>query len=159
MTDRPTRRNSPSVSERRCSILGGVAADRAEARSQLQAAVESGSGLDVFAKVIEAQGGDPSVLEDPSLLPSAASAHTVVADRAGFVERCDALAVGRSAVRLGAGRQAKEDDVDPGVGITILAKVGDAVAAGDALATVRYNTDASTERLPAGARAGMGDRR
>lgn len=123
-------------------ILGGVAADRAEARSQLQAAVESGSGLDVFAKVIEAQGGDPSVLEDPSLLPSAASAHTVVADRAGFVERCDALAVGRSAVRLGAGRQAKEDDVDPGVGITILAKVGDAVAAGDALATVRYNTDA-----------------
>ena len=123
-------------------ILGGVAADRAEARSQLQAAVESGSGLDVFAKVIEAQGGDPSVLEDPSLFPSAAGAHTVVADRAGFVERCDALAVGRSAVRLGAGRQAKEDDVDPGVGITILAKVGDAVAAGDALATVRYNTDA-----------------
>jgi pyrimidine-nucleoside phosphorylase len=108
-------------------ILGGVAEDRAEAGSQLQAAVESGSGLELFAKVIEAQGGDPSVLEDPSLLPMA--------------ERCDALAVGRSAVRLGAGRQAKEDNVDPGVGITILAKVGDAVAAGDALATVRYNTD------------------
>ena len=121
-------------------VLGGVAADRADARAQLQAAVASGSGLEVFAKVIEAQGGDPSVLEDPSLLPSAGSTHTVVADRAGFVERCDALAVGRSAVRLGAGRQAKEDDVDPGVGITINAKVGDAVAAGDALATVRYNT-------------------
>ena len=121
-------------------ILGGVAANRSEARAQLQAAVESGSGLEVFAKVIEAQGGDPSVLEDPSLLPSAGSTHTVVADRAGFVERCDALVVGRSAVRLGAGRQAKEDDVDPGVGITINAKVGDAVAAGDALATVRYNT-------------------
>jgi len=122
-------------------LLGGVAADRAEARAQLQEAVASGSGLDVFAKVIEAQGGDPSVLEDPSLLPSASSTHTVVADRAGFVARCDALAVGRSAVRLGAGRQAKEDDVDPGVGITIHAKVGDAVAVGDALAIVRYNAD------------------
>jgi len=121
-------------------VLGGVAADRAEARAQLKAAVASGSGLEVFAKVIEAQGGDPSVLEDPSLLPSAGSTYTVVADRAGFVERCDALAVGRSAVRLGAGRQAKEDDVDPGVGITINSKVGDAVATGDALATVRYNT-------------------
>ena len=122
-------------------ILGGVAEDRAEARAQLQAAVDSGSGLYLFAKVIEAQGGDPRVLEDRSLLPSAAQTHTVVADRSGFVERCDALAVGRSAVRLGAGRQAKEDDVDPGVGITVLAKVGDAVAAGDALATVRYNSE------------------
>ena len=122
-------------------ILGGVAEDRKKARSRLQAAVESGSGLEVFAKVIEAQGGDPRVLEDLSLLPSATRTHTIVTDRAGFVERCDALAVGRSAVRLGAGRQAKEDDVDPGVGITIIAKVGDAVAAGDALASVRYNTE------------------
>jgi pyrimidine-nucleoside phosphorylase len=122
-------------------VLGGVAADRAEAKSQLERAVESGSGLEVLAKVIEAQGGDPNVLEDPSLLPSAARVHTVVAEGAGFVERCDALAVGRSAVRLGAGRQVKDDDVDPGVGITIHAKVGDPVDAGDPLGTVRYNTD------------------
>ena len=122
-------------------ILGGLAANRTEARAQLQEAVASGSGLEVFAKVIVAQGGDPNVLEDPSLLPSAGSTHTVVADQAGFVDRCDALAVGRSAVRLGAGRRTKEDDVDPGVGITIHAKVGDAVAVGDPLATVRYNTD------------------
>ena len=81
------------------------------------------------------------MLEDPSRLPSARNTHTVVAERAGFVNRCDALAVGRSAVRLGAGRQAKEDHVDPAVGITLHAKVGDAVAAGDALATVRYNSD------------------
>jgi len=123
-------------------VLGGVAADRIEARSRLEDAVQSGTGLDVFAKVIEAQGGDPAVLEDPTILPSADHVHTVVADRAGFIERCDALAVGRSAVRLGAGRQAKEDDIDPGVGISIHAKVGDAVGVGDALGTVRYNTDA-----------------
>jgi pyrimidine-nucleoside phosphorylase len=122
-------------------ILGGVAADQDEARSRLESVVASGAGLDVFARVIVAQGGDPRVLDDQSLLPSADRTHTVVADRAGFIERCDALAVGRSAVRLGAGRQAKEDDVDPGVGITIQARVGDEVTTGDALAAVRYNTD------------------
>lgn len=122
-------------------ILGGVAADRDEARLRLESVVASGAGLEVFAKVIVAQGGDPRVLDDPSLLPSADRTHTVVTDRAGFIERCDALVVGRSAVRLGAGRQAKGDDVDPGVGITIQARVGDEVTTGDALATVRYNTD------------------
>jgi len=122
-------------------ILGGVAVDRDDARSQLDSVVASGAALDVFARVIEAQGGDPRVLDDQSLLPSADHLFTVVAERSGFVERCDALSVGRSAVRLGAGRQAKEDDVDPAVGITVLAKVGDEVAAGDALATVSYNTD------------------
>ncbi len=122
-------------------MLGGVAADRDEARSQLDSVIASGAALDVFARVIEAQGGDPRVLDDQSLFPSADHLFTVVAERSGFVERCDALSVGRSAVRLGAGRQAKEDDVDPAVGITVLAKVGDEVAAGDALATVSYNTD------------------
>jgi pyrimidine-nucleoside phosphorylase len=123
-------------------VLGGVAGDGIEARRRLEDAVTSGAGLSVFAAVIEAQGGDPGVLEDVSIFPSADREHTVVATRPGFVERCDALAVGRSAVRLGAGRQAKEDDVDPGVGITIHAKVGDDVADGSPLATVRYNTDA-----------------
>jgi pyrimidine-nucleoside phosphorylase len=122
-------------------ILGGVAADRIEARSQLDSVISSGAALDVFAKVIEAQGGDARVLDDQSILPSAERVFTVVADKSGFVERCDALAVGRSAVRLGAGRQAKDDEVDPGVGISIQARVGDEVAAGDALATVSYNTD------------------
>lgn len=123
-------------------ILGGVATDRDEARSRLESVIASGAALDVFARVIEAQGGDPRVLDDQSLLPAADRVHTVAADRAGFIERCDALSVGRAAVRLGAGRQAKEDDVDPGVGITIQAKVGDEVTIGDTLATVSYNTDA-----------------
>ncbi len=122
-------------------ILAGVATDATDARVRLEAAVSSGAGLDVFARVIEAQGGDPRVLDDRSLLPVAANRHVVVADRAGFVERCDALSVGRAAVRLGAGRQAKEDDIDPAVGITVHAKVGDTVESGTPLATVRYNTD------------------
>ncbi len=122
-------------------LLGGITTDRDDARSRLEAAVTSGAGLDVFAKVIEAQGGDPRVLDDISILPSADRVHTLTANRSGYVERCDALAVGRSAVRLGAGRQAKEDEIDPGVGITVHAKVGAEVTDGTPLATVRYNTD------------------
>src|SRR5665811_204512 len=122
-------------------LLGGVARDGADARRQLEAAVTSGAAMDILAKVIEAQGGDPRVLDDPSILPAADRIHMIVADRSGFVERCDALAVGRSAVRLGAGRHAKEDEVDPGVGITLHAKVGDEVAHGTPLAAVRYTTD------------------
>lgn len=122
-------------------MLGGAVDDQAEARSRMENAISSGAALDIFARVIEAQGGDPRVLDEPSLLPSAVQNHAIVADRPGFVERCDALTVGRSAVRLGAGRQAKEDEIDPGVGISIHAKVGDQVGAGDPLATVRYNTD------------------
>ncbi len=123
-------------------ILGGVTRDRVAARSQLKSVVASGAALEVFAKVIEAQGGDPRVLDDQSLFPSAENSFVVGATKPGFVERCDALAVGRSAVRLGAGRQAMGDYIDHGVGITVQSKVGDEIAVGDALATVRYNTDA-----------------
>jgi thymidine phosphorylase len=62
------------------------------------------------------------------------------------VSRCDALAVGRAAVALGAGRQRKEDSVDHAVSIELLAKVGDEVAHGDALARIGYN---DTERFEA----------
>ncbi|MEN8114686.1 MAG: thymidine phosphorylase [Actinomycetota bacterium] len=126
-------------------VLGGLAGDVADGRSQLETAVTSGAGLEVFEKVIVAHGGDPRVLEDTAVFPTGRHEHVITADRAGYVERCDALTVGRSAVRLGAGRRAKEDDVDPGVGITVLARVGDALDAGAPLATVRYNTEAQLD--------------
>lgn len=122
-------------------IVGGVESDVAAARSRIEDALASGSGLERFADLIEAQGGDPRVVEDPSILPRAAMTHTITADRDGFVVRCDALAVGRAGVRLGAGRAKKEDTVDPAVGITIHAKRGTAVTAGEPLATVGYNDE------------------
>lgn len=121
-------------------VLGGLALDVADGRAQLEGAVSTGAGLEVFEKVIVAHGGDPRVLEDTGAFPDAEHEYVLAAATAGHVSRCDALTVGRSAVRLGAGRRAKEDDVDPGVGITVNVKVGDPVDAGDALATVRYNT-------------------
>jgi pyrimidine-nucleoside phosphorylase len=108
-------------------------------RTVLAEAISSGKALQKFMEVIESQGGDPSVIENPDLLPTCAHEAVVVADREGFVVRCDALAIGAAATRLGAGRDRKEDAIDPGVGITLEAKVGDRVAVGDSLARVRYN--------------------
>ncbi len=122
-------------------LAGGVATDVADARQRLQRAVSSGAAIDKLAEVVTEQGGNGNVVLNRSLLPTAASTHEVIADQSGFVTRCDALALGLGAVRLGGGRQRKEDAVDPAVGITVHAKVGDDVSAGDRLATVAYNDD------------------
>lgn len=123
-------------------LLGRAAPTEVEARRLLTEALDSGRALETFRKVVEAQGGDPRVVEDPSLLPTAPLAFTVVAEGSGFVIRADARRIGVAAMRLGAGRERKEDAVDPGVGITVLAKPGRTVSAGDPLAVLRYRDGA-----------------
>jgi pyrimidine-nucleoside phosphorylase len=108
-------------------------------RDLLESKIESGQALEKFKEVIAAQDGDPSVVDDPSRLPRAPETATVNADRAGYVTRCNALTVGITATRLGAGRERADDVVDPGVGITLHKKLGDRVETGDALATVHYS--------------------
>ena len=122
-------------------MLGGIASDQDDARTRLDNAVASGEALDRFRRLIIAQDGDPAVLDDPDRLPRAARTFELRAEEDGFVTRADALDVGVAAVRLGAGRERKEDAVDHAVGITVHAKVGDEVSAGDVLATVAHNTD------------------
>jgi pyrimidine-nucleoside phosphorylase len=119
-------------------LLAGAAAGRAEARHRLEQAVASGAAFAKLVEVVEAQGGDPAVIHDPSLLPRAPHAHEVVAPRAGFLTRCDALDLGTAAMRLGAGRERKEDAIDPGVGLRVLAKVGDAVESGQPLVRLAW---------------------
>ena len=115
--------------------LGGIG----EARSRLEEAIANGSALEKLKDVTRAHGGDPSVIDDPSLLPSAAHVETIPSPTAGYITGCDALAVGLATTRLGAGRERQEDEIDHGVGVTINAKLGDQVAKGDPLATVRFN--------------------
>ena len=121
--------------------LGGVDGGR----DRLEAAIADGSALEKLKDVAVAHGGDPSVLDDTSLLARADREAVVAAETAGFVTRCDALTIGLAATHLGAGRERKEDDVDPGVGVTLHAKVGDEVAVGDPLATVRYSDESRWE--------------
>lgn len=105
------------------SLLHGAPVE--ESRSEAEEALSSGRAAEVFARMVEAQGGDPSVVEEPAkVLPSAAVVHEVPAPD-GYLERVDVEALGRTAVGLGAGRRAKGDAIDPSVGVVFLAEIGD----------------------------------
>ena len=121
--------------------LAGLAGDDETARQLLRTAIDSGAAMQKFAEVITAQGGDPRVLERPGLLPRARYQEELPAPRSGYVTVCDALNVGTAAMRLGAGRERKEDRIDPAVGITIVAKPGERVDEGQPLARISFNDE------------------
>ncbi len=125
-------------------------------RDRLQMAIDSGKALQKFIDVTIAQGGDPSVIEDTSLLAVAEFEANIEAPSDGYVTSCDALTIGLGATHLlGSGRTQrlgggwkwglKQDAFDHGVGITVHAKIGDAVSRGDPLATIRYSDESLWE--------------
>jgi pyrimidine-nucleoside phosphorylase len=123
-------------------VLGRAARHRADGAARIERAIASGAGLDRLRLCVRLQGGDVRVIDDPTRLPRARHVAVLRARRAGVVTRVDAGLLGRAATVLGAGRLRKEDAVDPGVGLTLHAKVGTRVARGDELCTVRYNDPA-----------------
>jgi pyrimidine-nucleoside phosphorylase len=126
--------------------VAGLETDPDRARTMLEATRTSGKALEVFARVIEAQGGDPRVTEDPaSVLPRSPHRTDVTADRTGFLRGLEALKVGVAAMRLGAGRERKEDTIDPAVGITVLVKPGGHVEAGEPILRLSYRHPARLE--------------
>ena len=127
-------------------VLGKVAVTPADARRLAQQAIDSGAALERFRKIIEAQSGDPRVIDDISRLPHVDKKHIVKAERSGYVVRMDAELVGRASVALGAGRDRVEDPVDPAVGILVNAKPGARVRAGDPLLEVIYREDDRLDR-------------
>ena len=100
----------------------------------LSSAITSGAGARVFERMIEAQGGDPRVVEDPSILPRAPETALVGAETDGFVAEIDPLEIALSAVAIGAGRTRVDQAVDHAVGVEILAPRGAGVRRGDPLA-------------------------
>ncbi|GAC1338824.1 MAG: pyrimidine-nucleoside phosphorylase [Myxococcales bacterium] len=109
-------------------------AQQTAARALLEEALSSGSALERFAALVEAQGGDARCVADPGRLPRPALVREVRASRSGFVRALDAGEVGLAAVELGAGRARKEDAVDAAAGLLLRRRVGDEVRAGDVLA-------------------------
>ena len=107
-------------------------------------ALRDGRAMDVWRRMIAAQGGDPD-----AELPTAAETHQVVADRDGVLTELDALAVGVAAWRLGAGRARKEDPVQAAAGVELHAKPGDQVRAGEPLMTLHTDTPERFERAVA----------
>ena len=131
-------------------LLGRAAADPGEARAKLENAIRSGAALEKFREIVDAQGGDPRVCDDPAaVLPRAKFAVEARAARAGHVAEVDAMAVALGALRLGAGRVKAEDDVDHAVGFTRLAKVGERVEAGAVLGVAHANDEARLDEARA----------
>lgn len=111
------------------------------ANARVTEAIDSGAAFEVMVALVQRQGGDPAVIENTDLLPSAAHEHVLAAPRSGVVTRCNAYEIGVAGVRLGAGRATKKDDVDPAVGFLIEAKVGDVIEKGEPLALIAYNDE------------------
>ena len=129
-------------------VLGGAAETPEEGRAKAREAIESGAALERFRRLVDTQGGDLSVVDDPDTRSDSASVAevTVPAEVSGYVADLNALSIGQAAVELGAGRQTKDESVDPVAGLTQLKKPGDAVEAGDVLA--RLHTSASPDLDP-----------
>jgi pyrimidine-nucleoside phosphorylase len=122
----------------RMLVLGKVAADLADGRRRVRESIASGAALEKFRQIVEAQGGDPRVVDDYGRLPGVPGREVVQADRSGYLTRLDAELVGRASVSLGAGRDRVEDPVDPAVGIMIKAKPGDQLRPGDPILELHY---------------------
>ena len=134
-------------------LLVGAAKDRTDARRRLESSVSSGRALETFGRIIEAQGGNPAVVDDPAILPQAGAVEVYRAPRSGVVAAVEPRRIGRAILELGGGRVRIEDRIDPAVGFVITAKPGDEVRSGDPIASVFARDDDSV----AGGLAALGE--
>jgi len=119
--------------------------DRAALETRVREALASGEAARKFEAMVEAQGGNPAVLEDPSILPQAREVEVYYAPRGGTVLRVEPRAVGRAIVEMGGGRTKAEDDVDPTVGFVITARPGQEVHTSEPLASIFARDPAGIE--------------
>ncbi len=122
-------------------MLAGKAETTEEARGMLEEVMQNGKALEVFKTFLASQGGDASVIDDPSKLPTAKYLIEVPAKSSGYVSGIQAEEIGVAAMMLGAGRATKESEIDLAVGIVLNKKVGDEVAEGESLVTVHSNSE------------------
>jgi thymidine phosphorylase len=122
-------------------VLAGLEAGLPAAQTRVRRALDRGEGLDKLRQIVEAQGGDPAVLDDYDRLPSAPHTWDWPAPDDGVVTGLDARHVGWAAVLLGAGRDRADGAIHPGVGIEVIAPVGAAVRRGDPVLRLRYEDE------------------
>ena len=122
-------------------VRSGVAVNACGARRLATDAIANGRALERFSQIVQAQGGDPSFIEHPEILPQAAVTLRVDAPCSGYVTGMDATAIGSAAMHLGAGRRTKEDTIDLSVGLVLDVKTGDAVLCGQSMGTIHARTE------------------
>ena len=117
------------------------AEDLSDIRPQLEEKLANGEAFEVFKRLIAAQGGDVSQVEEPARLPTAPVIVEVESPQSGYLRTVDALEIGLAAADLGAGRKKKGDPVDHAVGLVVHHKVGEYVEKGDRLFTIHARTE------------------
>ena len=137
------------------AVLAGLAGDAEEGTEKARDALDSGAALERFRRFVEAQGGDPRVVEDESPLPQAPVQHEVKAGRDGWLAAVDAEEIGHAAARVGAGRLRKGDEIDLAVGLHFLAEIGDEADPETVVAVVLANDQDAAHEAGADVRAAL----
>jgi pyrimidine-nucleoside phosphorylase len=122
-------------------LISGIVSSRNKAKSRIAENLVSQKGLKRLVDLIIAQGGDPSVVDNPDLLPQPNAKIEVNSETPGYVSAIDSLEVGLASKILGAGRKTKDDTIDYSVGIYLKKKIGDKVKVGDPLAVLYSDGD------------------
>ena len=129
----------------RMIFLGKQAATLDEARRAAEQHLVDGSGYKKFKQVVAAQGGNPQALDRFELLPNATGMREIASPRGGYVSIIDARDIGAASNMIGAGRDRKEDAIDPAVGIILEVKIGEKVEAGSVLCRLYYTKEDRVE--------------
>ncbi|MGM9929855.1 MAG: pyrimidine-nucleoside phosphorylase [Bacillus sp. (in: firmicutes)] len=122
-------------------LLAKKASSLEEARKMLEEVIQNGKALEAFKTFLASQGGDASVVDDPSKLPDAPYKIELPATKAGYIKELVADEIGTAAMMLGAGRETKDSIIDLAVGLVLHKKIGDAVKEGESLLTIHSNNE------------------
>ncbi len=133
-----------------CLVLGGVASDLAGGRKLYRSVISSGEALDRFREIIELQGGDARVTDDPGRLPQSKYKAVVPATASCYIGSMDTEKIGVALCVLGAGREKVGSAIDHAVGVRFNKKVGDRVEAGEPLCVIYYNDEQRYEEARRG---------
>ncbi len=136
-------------------VCAGRAATPEEGRALLQEALDSGAGLNKFKEMIAAQGGDPRVCDDVTLLPQAKVVRKVTCNCTGYMAAMDTQALGLAAQAMGAGRAQKSDKLDYSVGFVLPVRIGDKVTPDTELCTLYARTEEDAGKAEAAIRAAL----
>ena len=130
----------------RMIFLGKIAPTLEEARLLAEKKLVDGSGYRKLKEVVQAQGGNAQALDKFELLPNATGMREIASPRAGYVTAIDAQGIGLASSMIGAGRDRKEDNIDPAVGVILEVKVGEKVDAGSVLCRIYYTKQDRVEQ-------------
>ena len=127
------------------TVLSGIHPDLVIARGELAKHLDDGRALEVFRKMVIAQGGDSRFIDDPTSLPQPRHVLEVCSPRGGYVAEVDALAIGRIVLQLGGGRTKTDDLIDPAAGVDSLVQQGESIAKGQPLMRLLAKNQALAE--------------